>query len=130
MFLKAVASIILCASLFLGSFPIGAYPFTDRKGVFKPASYEGYEITLVDGETIGMHIVGSSIAFDSSVDRKYNITIYKAESMRTVKNFPGAGRSFSVDVGSAIKEDILYYVVISYEAYGLTVLSSWHLNAV
>ena len=124
MFLKAAASIILCTSLFMGSLPIGSYPFMDRKGAFRPASFEGYELTLADGETVSMMLSGKNIVFESSMDRKFNVCLSQVKDLRTVRNFPASGESFNIEVASSMKEDKLYYVDISYEAYGLTLTLS------
>ena len=124
MFLKAAASIILCTSLFMGSLPIGLRTVMDRKGAFRPASFDGYELTLADGETVRMTLVGKNLVFESSKDRAFNISLQQVNDLRTIRNFSADGTSFSIEVASVMKEDKLYYVDISYEAYGLTLTLS------
>ena len=118
MILKAIVSLILCASL-----TFGAFPRLNMKGDFTPALFEGYTVTLADGETVEMHIIGDRIAFSSSVDREYSLVIMNCEDLAVVRNLSGGGTSFSLDVGSYIREDVLYYLVIYYDAYGTTLQS-------
>ena len=124
MVLKAIASIILCVSVILGGLPIGGGSLMDKKGNFRPAAFDGYQLTLADGGTVNMSIVGKNLVFNSDRDRKFNITISKLKAMRTVKNFAMSGTTFSVEVASLMSDDVLYYVNIGYEAYGLSLAVS------
>lgn len=135
MFLRAAASIILSVSVLLGALPFGSFEvfekdFTggpdsliDMKGDFKAASYDNYEITLADGETVAIYLLGASIDFESSVDRDYEVAIVKVENSRNVKTFYEGGESFSIELADYLDEDTLYYVILSYDCYGMTVNS-------
>ena len=86
-----------------------------------PASFTSYEVTLVDGSSLLMRTLGSRLVFESSAERKYDVTLLKLKNSRVVKNFQTGGKNFDVDLISFMDEDTLYNVVISYEAYGMTV---------
>ena len=125
MFLKAAASIILCTSFILGNFPLRYFPDVNKKGAdFKPAAYDGYEVTLADGVKFNMNIAGGRMIFDSEVARNYNIQLIKTEKDRVVRSFTMDGTSYDVELEKFMDEDTIYTVSISYEAYGLTVSSS------
>lgn len=125
MFLKAAASIILCTSFILGSFPLRFVPDVNRKRAdFKPAAYDGYEVTLVDGGKLRLQIVGGKMVFDSDEARKYNIQLTKTENDRVVRSFTEENESFDIDLANFMEEDILYTVSISYDAYDMTVSNS------
>lgn len=125
MFLKAAASIILCTSFILGSFPLRFFPDVNKQRVdFRPAAYDGYEVTLVDGAKVNLQIVGGKMIFESDVDRDYNIQLFKTENNRIVRSFTMNGQSFEADLERFMDEETLYTVSLSYEAYGLTVFNS------
>ena len=122
MILRMIASLVICTSFILGSFPV-----LEKKGDFAPASYDEYELTLADGETLTMRLAGERIIFESGKqDRRYNILLSKSQNMRVVKNFTGAGSSFYIDCASFMDEDVLYNITISYEAYGLELTNGDH----
>lgn len=113
---RVIASLIICVS-----FALNSVPGILGKPAFVPASFEGYTMTLADGESLDMHLVGGSIVFNSSVSRDYDVVIAKVKTMRAVKTFSKSGTSFEVDCSGAMNEGELYYVDITYEAFGLTV---------
>lgn len=114
MILRMIASLVLCASFILGSFP-----GVEKKGKFVPAPYDKYEITLADGETLKMKLAGDKIVFESSIpDRKYNITLTKSKNQRVIKNFTGAGSRFDIECAGFMNDNALYDVTIYYNAYG------------
>ena len=114
MVLRVIASLMLTASVTLGSFPVAG-----KQDIFTPASFDSYEVTLVDGETLGMRLLNGRILFNSSADRKYYVSLAKAKTGRQVKTFTVSGDSFNVDAGSVMEEDVLYDVTVSYEAFGM-----------
>ena len=116
MALRVIASLVLIASITLGSVPV-----TGKQDIFTPASFDSYDVTLVDGETLGMRLSNGRILFNSSANRKYYVTLSKAKTGRQVKTFTVSGDSFNVDAGSLMDEDILYCVTIAYEAFGMEV---------
>ncbi len=113
---RAFASLVLCAAL-----TISAFPGLLRKGEFVPASYDAYELTLADGVTMNMSLSGDRVIFDSSENREYDITLSKCRTLRVVRNFTGAGGVFDIELASSMNEGELYYLTISYEAFGRTV---------
>lgn len=116
MFLRVAASIILCVSITLNAFP-GLL----RKGTFTPASYEGYELTLADGSTLYMCLTGDRAIFESSENREYNITLSKCKTLKTVRTFTRGGTTFDLELASSMSEDELYYLTLTYEAFGRSV---------
>ena len=92
MVLRVIASLMLTASVTLGSFPVAG-----KQDTFTPASFDSYEVTLVDGETLGMRLLNGRILFNSSADRKYYVSLAKAKTGRQVKTFTVSGDSFNVD---------------------------------
>lgn len=107
--------------LLFAALTLFAFPGIMRKGEFVPASYDGYELTLADGVTMNMTISGDRIIFDSSEDREYDITLSKCKTLRVVRNFSGAGGVFDIELASSMNEGELYYLTVSYEAFGTTV---------
>ena len=118
MVFRVIASLVLIASITLGSVPV-----MGRQDTFASASFDSYEVTLVNGETLKMRLSDGRILFSSSVDQKYYVTLSKAKNNRQIKTFTVSGSSFNVNVGNFMDEDILYDVTISYEAYGMEVNS-------
>ena len=116
MALRVIASLVLIASVTLGSFPVAG-----KQDTFTPASFDSYEVTLVDGETLGMRLLNGRILFDSSAERKYYVSLAKAKTGRQVTTFTLNGGVFNVDAGSVMDEDVLYEVTVSYEAFGMEV---------
>ena len=86
-----------------------------------PASFNSYKVTLADGTGLKLRTVGSRLNFESDTGREYNVTISKLKNARVVKNFSTGGKNFDIDVLPFLEEDTIYNVVISYEAYGMTV---------
>ena len=133
MFLKAAASVILSASMVLGALPAGAFEGYEKtftytpenlirmKGTFESATFDEYEITLADGGTITLILDDGSMIFKSSKDRDYEISLNKVETGRCVRTFSESGNSFSINFEDYMDEDVLYYVIISYDAYDITV---------
>ena len=118
MVFRVIASLVLIASITLGSVPV-----MGRQDTFASASFDSYEVTLVNGESLKMRLSDGRILFSSSVDQKYYVTLSKAKNNRQIKTFTVSGSSFNVNVGNFMDEDILYDVTISYEAYGMEVNS-------
>ena len=116
MFLRVAASIILCVSITLNAFP-GIF----RKGDFRPALFDSYELTLADGATVDFSLSGGRAIFTSDVSREYDITLSKCNTMKTVRTYSRGGTSFDVDFSSDMSEDELYYVTLTYEAFGRSV---------
>ena len=81
---RVILSVVLCAAITLGSFPV-----MGRQANFAPAAFDTYEITLVDGGSLTVRLVGGRCFFASSKDQKYNVTLSKAKSTRIVKTFKG-----------------------------------------
>ena len=77
MALRVIASLVLIASITLGSVPV-----TGKQDIFTPASFDSYDVTLVDGETLGMRLSNGRILFNSSANRKYYVTLSKAKTGR------------------------------------------------
>ena len=90
------------------------------KGEFTPASYEGYTLTLADGETMDIHLIGSRAAFSASAEGNYSIALLKCEDYSLVRDFMESGSSFTVDIEPYMEEDVLYYLTIMYDAFGAT----------
>jgi len=65
MILRVIASLVLCASFTLGSFPA-----VQGKGIFVPASYDSYEVTLVDGSSLSLRTHGGRLVFSSDIPPK------------------------------------------------------------
>ena len=116
MFLKALASIILCFSFIFGSIPGISLPEVPKKAEFVSASFDGYVITLADGVLLDLRVSGPDVIFTSSEDRHYNITLFDIENNRVIRNFSEGGESFSVEMASYMNEETLYYIMISYDA--------------
>lgn len=113
MFLRVAASVILCATITLNAFP-GIF----RKGDFRPAIFDSYELTLADGATVDFSLSGGRAIFTSDVSREYDITLSKCKTLKTVRTYSRGGTSFDVDFSSDMNEDELYYVTLTYEAFG------------
>ena len=113
---RVILSLVLCTAITLGSFPVAG-----KQETFAPASYDSYEITLVDGGLLKMRLLSGRIVFDSSENQKYYITLSKAKNKRLVKTFTVSGGTFDVDVANLMDENVLYNVTIAYEAYGMSV---------
>ena len=113
---RVILSVVLCAAITLGSFPV-----MGRQANFAPAAFDTYEITLVDGGSLTVRLVGGRCFFASSKDQKYNVTLSKAKSTKIVKTFKVSGETFDVELASLMDEDVLYNVTISYEAFGMEV---------
>ena len=113
---RVILSLVLCAAITLGSFPV-----MGRQDLFAPAKFDSYEITLVDGGSLKISLQGGRCFFVSSKKQKYSVELSKAKSRRHVKTFNVSGETFDVDVGSLMEDDVLYNVVISYEAFGMEV---------
>ncbi len=113
MFLRVAASIILCASITLNAFP-GIF----RKGDFRPATFDSYELTLADGANVNFSLAGGRAVFYCDDDREFEITLSKCKTLKTVRTYTRGGTSFDVDFASDMNEDELYYVTLNYEAFG------------
>ncbi|MBR4430027.1 MAG: hypothetical protein IKS75_01885, partial [Clostridiales bacterium] len=124
MFLKAAASIILSASFLFGAVP--SFPVIQGKAYFEAASFDAYVIWLADGDYLSMSVGDRWLLFDTDSDKEFTITLYKASSSRKIKSFTGSGSEFEFEVASLLDEDELYYVFISYEAFGMTITSGDH----
>ena len=113
---RVIISLVLCTAITLGSFPVAG-----KQEIFAPASFDSYEITLVDGGTMTMRLLSGRIVFDSGKNQKYYVTLSQAKNKRSVKTFTVSGETFDVDVANLMEEDTLYNVTIAYEAYGMNV---------
>ena len=113
MFLRVAASVVLCVSITLNAFP-GIF----RKGEFRPAIFDSYELTLADGAILNMSLSGGRAIFSSDVSREYDIVLSKCKTNKTVRTYSRGGTSFDVDFSGDMNEDELYYVTLSYEAFG------------
>ena len=113
MFLRVAASIILCVS-----FTLNAFPGIFRKGDFRPAVFDSYELTLADGAILNMSLSGGRAIFSSDVSREYDIVLSKCETSKTVRTYSRGGTSFDVDFSSDMNEGELYYVTLTYDAFG------------
>ena len=125
MFLKAAASIILSASFLLGAVP--SFPVIDGEASFEAASFDNYDICLADGGTINIGAKRSYLCFDTNVNKEFTISLYKASDNRKVKSATFNDSFFDLEVESLMEEEELYYVFISYEAFGDTVTSGDHM---
>ena len=72
---------------------------------------------------MNMTIAGDRIIFDSSENREYDITLSKCKTSRVVRNFTAGGGVFDIELASSMNEGELYYLTITYEAFGHTVNS-------
>ncbi|MCR4730865.1 MAG: leucine-rich repeat protein [Saccharofermentans sp.] len=116
MFPRVIISLVLCTAVTLGAFPA-----VGMKENLAPASFDSYEITLVDGETLNMRLLSGRIIFDSSRNQKFYVTLSKTKNKRPVKTFTVSGGTFDVEVASLMDEDVIYDVTIAYDAYGMSV---------
>ena len=128
MFLRLIASLMLSASIFVGSVPLAGFPdqgipdgIVAMEKSFVPASYDSYELTLADGSTVRISVSGSKMIFDSSADRTFDIILSKCSSLRTVKSFNRAGGVFEVELASYMNEGELYYISLTYDAFGTSI---------
>jgi len=113
---RVIISLVLCTAITLGSFPVAG-----KQETFAPASYDSYEITLVDGGILEMRLLSGRIVFESGRDQTFYVTLSKAKNKRLVKTFTVGGSTFDVEVASLMDEDTLYNVTIEYDAYGMRV---------
>ena len=120
---RLIASLMVSASIFVGAFPFIRFPGLQLYGDIVPAAFDGYEVTLADGATMNMTIAGDRIIFDSSENREYDITLSKCKTSRVVRNFTAGGGVFDIELASSMNEGELYYLTITYEAFGHTVNS-------
>ena len=118
---RLIASLMVSASIFVGALPFMRFPELKLKDDFVPASFDAYEVTLADGATVNMMLSGDRVIFDSSENRSFDITLTKCKSLRVVRNFTGAGGLFDIEFASSMNEGELYYITLSYEAFGRTI---------
>ena len=100
MFPRVILSLVLCTAVTLGAFPA-----VGMKENLAPASFDSYEITLVDGETLNMRLLSGRIIFDSSRNQKFYVTLSKTKNKRPVKTFTVSGGTFDVEVASLMDEN-------------------------
>ncbi len=68
-----------------------------------------------------MSLTGDRAIFESSENREYNITLSKCKTLKTVRTFTRGGTTFDLELASSMSEDELYYLTLTYEAFGRSV---------
>lgn len=116
--IRVIATVIMCITFTLNSFP-GI--FVNEK--ILPAMFDGYIMTLADGETLEMRAAGKKLIFSSSVVRDYKINLIKTRASRIEKNYRKHSKTFEIDCTSVMDEGELYTVEITYEAYGVKLIA-------
>ena len=116
MIFRVIISLVLCTAITLGSFPA-----VGRKETLAPASFDNYEVTLVDGGTLTMRLLNGRILFSSDRNQTFYVTLSKAKTGRNVKTYTVGGNSFDIAVGDRMEENTLYSLTIAYEAFGMQV---------